>query len=120
EGGRLRLGALYPLMARLLAQPAPEIVQIDALLGGGVGGPGEIAAQREQVHVNAREPIGVAHPQPRGDEGAPVASLRGEASVTEDVGHEAGEGVGDLAHSEAWLPGREGTAVAEQLSGQRR
>ena len=33
----------------------------------------------------------------RGDEGAPVAALRGEAAVAEHVGHERGERVGDPA-----------------------
>jgi len=42
------------------------------------------------------------------------AALRGEARVAQHVGHEGGEGVGDLGHSEAGLAGREGEAVAGQ------
>ena len=62
--------------------------------------------------MDAGQAIGVGEPETRGDEAAPVSALRGEAPIAEDIGHEGGEGVGDLRDAEARLAGREGEAVA--------
>src|SRR2546425_986579 len=64
--------------------------------------------------MNARQALGVLEAEPRGDEGAPVAALGGEAAIAQDVGHQSREDVGDLLHAEAQLIRAEGESVARQ------
>ncbi len=80
------------------------------LLRRGVA-PGEVAAHRQHVEVQALDPIRVAPGEPRRDEGAPVAALRHEALVAE-ARHQRGKVVGDLLDAEARLAGAEGQPVS--------
>src|SRR3977135_1360305 len=45
------------------------------------------------------------------NETAPIAALRSEALVTEDLSHQLRERIGDVFHAEALLPGLEGALV---------
>ena len=62
--------------------------------------------------MNADQALGIGVAQARGDEAAPVAALRAEARVAQDVGHQLGESVGDLLDAEARLAGLERQRVA--------
>src|SRR5690242_6191114 len=75
---------------------------------------GFAAHPAEEVHVDADEFVGVGVAHARGGYAAPVATLRAEALVAERAGHQVGEAVGDLLDAEAFLPGREGQAVARE------
>ena len=79
EGERLRPRALDPLVAGLLLEPVLELAEVGASprpSGRPIFG---IAPQRQQVEVDADQLVGMHRAQPRGDERAPVAALRGEA-----------------------------------------
>jgi hypothetical protein len=114
EGERLGLGALDPLVARLLAQPPAEIVEVLLLLGRRLRQRLDVAPEREQVHVDRDQPIRISKPQSGSYEPAPVAALGREAAMAEHVGHQGGEGIRDLGDAEARLAGPEGEAVAGQ------
>ena len=64
--------------------------------------------------MDADQLVGVHGAEPRGDERAPVAALRGEARIAEHAGHQLGEAVGDRLRREARLPRLEREAVAGQ------
>jgi hypothetical protein len=84
EGQRLGLRALDPLVAGLLTEPGPQVVEVGTLLRRGVFRAGEVAAQRQEVDVDACQPLRIGDAEPGGDEAAPVAALGGEAAVAED------------------------------------
>src|SRR5882762_2063195 len=109
---RLRPGPLDPLVARLLAQPALELLEVRLLLVRRLRRRLRVATDREQVQVDTGQAVGVREAEPGGDEGAPVPSLGGEPLIAEHVGHQAREHVGDLLHAEARLVRAEGEPVA--------
>src|SRR5258708_3998408 len=63
--------------------------------------------------MNPVQPIGIAQPQHRGDERAPVAALRAEALVAEHA-HQLGKALGDLLDAKARLAGAERKRVARK------
>ncbi|MCZ7566403.1 MAG: hypothetical protein M5U08_23525 [Burkholderiales bacterium] len=93
-----------------------ELVEEALFLRGGVGDHLPVAPHREQVEVDADRACGKLVAEPRGDERAPVAALRREALVAENLRHQLGQNPGDLLHAEARLPGPE----RERVAGQRR
>src|SRR5690606_13857259 len=110
-GEGLGLGTLDPLVAGLFLEEVRELREV-ALLFFALGRRLRVAAHGEEVEVDAGEALGVLPAEDGGDEGAPVAALRAEAPVAEDVGHQLGEEVGDLDDAEALLSRREGKRVA--------
>ncbi len=116
EGEGLRPRALDPLIARLLPLEAREVGEVLLLLGSGIGRRLDVAAEREQVDVDADEPLRISKRQSGGDEAAPVAALRAPALVAQHVGHQRGERVGHLDDPEARLA----RGVGETVAGQRR
>src|SRR6185295_18432813 len=78
-GQRLRLRALDLHVARLLAHPVRQLLDVLLFLVGGRGWWCLVTSYGEQVDVDAGHAIGIRRAQARGDERAPVAALRGEA-----------------------------------------
>src|SRR5262249_62421367 len=103
---------LTPLLPRPLAQPLLEPGQVRRLLRApGRLVPGDVAPEGHEVQVNADEALGMVGGKPRAHERAPVAALRAEAAIAEDVGHEGSERRRDLGDAESRLPRTEREAV---------
>src|SRR6267142_4189881 len=62
--------------------------------------------------MDAGQQAGMLPSQNGRNETAPIAALRSEALVTEDLGHQLRERIGDVFDAEALLPGLEGERVA--------
>src|SRR5712691_11514822 len=62
--------------------------------------------------MDAAQQAGMLPSQNGRNETAPIAALRAEALVTEDLGHQLRERIGDVFDAEALLPGLEGERVA--------
>src|SRR5438045_7402066 len=109
---RLRPRALDRLVAGALAQPLRELPQISLFLRSRLRRVA-FAPNRQQVHMNAEQFLGVNTSHPRGDNGAPIATLPGQARIAEPR-HPLGHHIGDLLDPKALLPWRKGEAVAGQ------
>ena len=106
--------ALNPLVARLLALPVEQGLEIRSVLLRRVRGGRQVAPEPEEGHVDADQAARAGQAEPGRHEGAPVAALGGEAPVAEHVRHEPGEELGDLGDAQARLVRSEGVAVAGQ------
>src|SRR5207245_10937995 len=79
KGKRLRLCPLYPLVTGLVSEPCRTLVEIRLLLGRGIGHILLIAADRQQVEVNADQFLGTREAEARGGKGAPGTALHRDA-----------------------------------------
>ena len=89
-------------MTRLLLHPMPQLREVGPLLVCR-GYWSVLAWSRQQIDVDAENVVRVRRAKLRADVAAPVATLRREASIAEDVGHQSGEGIGNLRDIEPRL-----------------
>jgi hypothetical protein len=114
KGERLRARALDPLIAGFLPEPRAQLFAVGGFLRRRLAEVLRVAPDaRQQVQVNAEEPVTMREAKPRGDRGAPVAALCGEPVVTEQS-HEFHHAVGDLLNAKSLLSRREGQTIARQ------
>jgi hypothetical protein len=101
------------LVTRLLLEEDFELAEVAALDVVGIRVHRGVAPQRQEVQMDADEVRRAMRAQPRGDERAPVAALRG-VTVVAQAEHERVEHRSDVRQRAAALIGREGKRVARQ------
>src|SRR5258706_5193829 len=104
EGKRLWARALDPLITSLFTRPVRKLAQVTPLLLGRIGKGGRIAAcGHHQIDVDADHPIRMRIAKPARYRGSPVATLRAEAVIAEDVMHKCGYAIGYFGNAEPSL-----------------
>src|SRR5438105_11072323 len=86
--------ALNPLVARLLALPVEQGLEIRSVLLRRVRGGRQVAPEPEEGHVDADQAVPPGEAEPGRHERAPVAAMGGEAPVPEHVRNDPRKALG--------------------------